>query len=933
MNLTKLLVAICFTLASAQMSRAADPLDYQRDVFPILQRHCLGCHTSDEAEGGLVMESHAELMSGGDSGVAVTAGSPNSSRLLLMIRGEIEPVMPPEGESRPSDEEMEILTAWVETGATGPDGELPIKRQLKTPTIETRSGVSMPITAIAYSPADSRRAIARYGYVEIRDADDRLIATLDRELNKVNAIEFSKDGKRLLVASGLTGAFGNAAIFSTETGELQAEFVGHRDVLYSAIFSPDESLIATAGYDREIILWDVATGEPVRSLSGHNGAIFDLAFSPDGEVLVSACADETVKVWHVSSGERLDTLSQPEGEVFATAITHDGKYILAASADNRLRVWELRSKQRARINPIVATRFIDETPLVNFALTPDGKGVIVLSEAGNVKLIRTSDWNQAATLEPLGETGSDLSISPDSSRVFVSLMNGKVVTRAIPSLDEDRSDTIHVAAPIYLDLGELTKTTEVSEREKARANPSPEQELAGDAVFATTPLNVPRGAEISGVISQPGEVDRYRWRAGQGEVWAIDADALDKSPIDPIVTVLDSNDDPVLRTRLRAVRDSYFTFRGKDSMQVGDFRLFNWEEMHLDDYLYASGEVTRLWLYPRGPDSGYNVYPNEGNRWTYFGTTHTTHALGEPAYIVEPLLPGEEPTANGLPVFDIYYENDDDPMRVAGKNSRLLFTAPSDSLYTVRVADTRGDGGESFAYRLSVRPANPGFRPSVGKANGTIRKGSGREFFVRVDREDGFEGPVTFDIPDLPPQISSNVPITIEQGQRFAIGTLWVGEETEGWEGTISPNVVATATINGRLVERHVGPVGDLTLGDRPNAIPSIHPLDRDVAENEAWTLSLHRGETVSARVIIRRKEGFAAEVSFGKEDSGRNAPHGVYVDNIGLNGLLVRENENEREFFLTADPIAQPGKRSFFLRGEVDGNVTTHPIVVEVLP
>jgi hypothetical protein len=79
--------------------------------------------------------------------------------------------------------------------------------------------------------------------------------------------------------------------------------------------------------------------------------------------------------------------------------------------------------------------------------------------------------------------------------------------------------------------------------------------------------------------------------------------------------------------------------------------------------------------------------------------------------------------------------------------------------------------------------------------------------------------------------------------------------------------------------------------------------------------------------------EGFTTEVSFGKEDSGRNAPHGVYVDNIGLNGLLVRENENEREFFLTADPIAQLGKRSFFLRGEIDGNITTHPIVVEVLP
>ncbi len=75
MNLTKLLVAICFTFAWATVSRAADPLDYQRDVFPILESYCLGCHTSDEAEGGMVMESHAathvrrRFGSGGHSGI------------------------------------------------------------------------------------------------------------------------------------------------------------------------------------------------------------------------------------------------------------------------------------------------------------------------------------------------------------------------------------------------------------------------------------------------------------------------------------------------------------------------------------------------------------------------------------------------------------------------------------------------------------------------------------------------------------------------------------------------------------------------------------------------------------------------------------------------------------------------------------------------
>ncbi len=190
------------------------------------------------------------------------------------------------------------------------------------------------------------------------------------------------------------------------------EIVGHRDVLYAAVFSPDESLVATAGYDREIILWDASTGEPIRSLLGHNGAIFDLAFSPDGKVLVSACADETVKVWHVETGERLDTLSQPEGEVFAVDITPTASSFSPAAPTIDFASGHCDPKIKPRINPIVATRFVDESPLINFRLSPDGKSLVVLSEGGNVKVIRTSDWNQAATLEPLGETGSDLSYQP-----------------------------------------------------------------------------------------------------------------------------------------------------------------------------------------------------------------------------------------------------------------------------------------------------------------------------------------------------------------------------------------------------------------------------------------------------------------------------------------------------------------------------------------
>lgn len=915
------LVTLC------SVARAADAVEFEADIAPILRSHCAGCHNADDAEGGFAIDSTKGLLTGGDSGVAVTPGSAASSRMWLMLSGKLDPAMPPADETQLDEQQLAAIEAWIEQGAKVSAGEGPVRPVLRMPKIVAKAGVHSPVTAMATSRDGSIRAAASFGRIDLtgnaltdierRDRDSSIFKSFSGDFGKVNSLQFNADGSRLLAASGATGAYGVATIYSIETDQPVIELMGHRDILYSAIFSPDESIVATAGYDRQIILWNAETAEPLRTLVGHNGAIFDLAFSPDGRVLVSACADQTVKVWNVQSGERLDTLSQSEGEVYAVDITPDGKQILAAGADNRLRVWSLESVEEPMINPLIETRFVDESPLINFAISPDGKSLIVISQAGNAKVIRTSDWNQAASLEPLGEMASDLVFSADGRTVLISLMNGDVVSRPLPRVSTEPAVVKKIIDPIYMDLGDPPALTEA--------------ELRAEQQRET--LSVGRGVQIAGAIDSAGDVDHYQWFAHAGEVWAIDADAIDKSMIDTIVSLFDSNDQPVLRTRLQAVRDSYFTFRGKDSSQTSDFRLFNWQEIKLNDYLYAAGEVTRLYMHPRGPDSGFNVYPDEGSRWTFFGSSPRAHALGEPAYIVQPIGLGETPTANGLPVFDVFYENDDDPSRQAGTNSRVLFTAPHDGPYTVRITDTRGEGGENFGYRLSIRAANPRFQPSIGQPNSKILKGSGREFQVRVDRYDGFDGPVTFELVDLPPGLVSNSPITVEDGQRFATANLWADESAADWEGEQSVKVIARATVGGRHVEREAGRINKLTLGDRPQAIASVHPVEREVPENESWTLQVRRGETATARILVRRKEGFNNEIRFGSADAGRNATHGVYVDNIGLSGLLVRAGENEREFFLTADPIARPGKRSFHLQAEIDGKVTTYPMMVEVLP
>ena len=93
----------------------------------------------------------------------------------------------------------------------------------------------------------------------------------------------------------------------------------------------------------------------------------------------------------------------------------------------------------------------------------------------------------------------------------------------------------------------------------------------------------------------------------------------------------------------------------------------------------------------------------------------------------------------------------------------------------------------------------------------------------------------------------------------------------------------------------------------------------------------IRAGTTASALMVIERGD-LKGDISFGKEDSGRNLPHGVYVDNIGLSGLLIPNGQSSREVFITAAPWVSAQTRQFHIKAAVDGKPTTHPIVVRIV-
>ncbi|MEP2074695.1 MAG: c-type cytochrome domain-containing protein, partial [Rhodopirellula bahusiensis] len=160
-------------------------VDFVKDVAPILQKYCVSCHAEDDAQGGLAMDTHAGLMSGGESGLALTSGVASSSRMFLMASGKLEPVMPPDDMEGPSDDELVILADWIEEGAEGPDGEMPIRRELKTPKVPTAGDVALPVTAIARSDDGTWQATAKFGAITLNNLVSGESLEVTNKLGKV----------------------------------------------------------------------------------------------------------------------------------------------------------------------------------------------------------------------------------------------------------------------------------------------------------------------------------------------------------------------------------------------------------------------------------------------------------------------------------------------------------------------------------------------------------------------------------------------------------------------------------------------------------------------------------------------------------------------------------------------------------------------------
>jgi WD40 repeat protein len=287
---------------------------------------------------------------------------------------------------------------YIVSGSDWLDPTVKIWQASSGSEVEMFAGNGQGVVSLEFSPDDEYLAVGHqlsvytwFGRMNLWDLDQQQV----QGPWIGGYVAFSPDGE--YVASGGGGVEQHILLHRVSTGEEIFQIDAGRE-LNDLAYSPDGTIIATAGADRMIRFWSAADGTLIRLISGHTDQVNVLDFSPDGQLLASGAggwlepSEATIKIWRVADGELIRTLEGHGDWIDALDWSPDSEYIISAGRDGGFPDPGRKIKFWRASDGVLLRYYTDSAHDIAFA--PDGQYYVFSHGTGELRLSRTPDWTE-----------------------------------------------------------------------------------------------------------------------------------------------------------------------------------------------------------------------------------------------------------------------------------------------------------------------------------------------------------------------------------------------------------------------------------------------------------------------------------------------------------------------------------------------------------
>lgn len=196
---------------------------------------------------------------------------------------------------------------------------------------------------------------------------------------------------------------------------------GQAGEIFCSRFHPDGDTLASAGFDRNIYLWNVyGECENFAVLKGHKGAVLDMHYTSDGNTLMSASSDKTASCWDYETGAKVKKMQGHTSFVNSCCPSRRGPELMCTGSDDcTIKLWDRRKKQALQT-------FQNTYPVTAVCFNDTGTQIV---SAGIDNTIKIWDLRKNGILTKMAghtDTPTGLRLSPDGSFVLSNAMDNTV---------------------------------------------------------------------------------------------------------------------------------------------------------------------------------------------------------------------------------------------------------------------------------------------------------------------------------------------------------------------------------------------------------------------------------------------------------------------------------------------------------------------------